>query len=174
MTRLYLIRHGQTLENLNRIFQGRNQGTLTPEGIQANDKLAEELRHVKFDVLFTSNLMRAVDTARQIALYHPEVPFIEDARLVERDMGVLQGQSIPHGYNYCQPIEGGETLEQMKCRMQQFVDEIMSRWQDRTIAIVSHGISIRILKCILMNWPLNRIEELELSANSSFWMYEIN
>jgi broad specificity phosphatase PhoE len=173
MTRIYLIRHGQTMENRERIFQGRNQGTLTDEGIQANEKLALELREIAFDAIFTSTLRRAKDTARQVAQYHPQVPFVEDARLMERDMGVLQGKSIPAGYKYCQYIEEGETLEAMKVRLQQFLDEILPQWHGKTIALVSHGISIRVLKCILLNFPLERIEEIELQVNSAYSYYEL-
>ena len=62
MITLYLVRHGQTKENLERIFQGHLPGTLTEEGIEQAKQLREELKDIKFDSIICSDLQRAVDT----------------------------------------------------------------------------------------------------------------
>lgn len=64
MITLYLVRHGQTEENIARIFQGHLPGTLTAEGIAQAKALHETLLDVPLDAIVSSDLRRCVDTAR--------------------------------------------------------------------------------------------------------------
>lgn len=67
MTKLYLVRHGQTVDNLNQIMQGQTQGELTDEGIRQAQELASQLADTPIDVFVSSDLKRSVDTCRIIA-----------------------------------------------------------------------------------------------------------
>ena len=64
MITLYLARHGQTEENIARIFQGHMPGTLTVEGIAQAEALRDTLRNISLDAVVSSDLKRCVDTAR--------------------------------------------------------------------------------------------------------------
>lgn len=172
MIELFLIRHGETEENRLRIFQGQNQGTLSVRGIAENETLAGKLSLLAFDGFYTSPLERASQTAQQICFGHAALTLEEDARLMERNMGVLQGQPIPEGYRYSQPMEGGESLEEMEIRLSAFLQEVLERHPGQRIGVVSHGISIRVMKCVLLHWPLDRIEEIALPGNSSFAAFQ--
>ena len=67
MTKLYLIRHGQTVDNLNQIMQGQTQGELTDEGVRQAQELASQFADTLIDVFVSSDLKRSVDTCRIIA-----------------------------------------------------------------------------------------------------------
>ena len=62
MITLYLARHGQTEENMARIFQGHMPGTLTVEGIAQAEALRDTLRDISLDAVVSSDLKRCVDT----------------------------------------------------------------------------------------------------------------
>ena len=62
MITLYLARHGQTEENIARIFQGHMPGTLTVEGIAQAEALRDTLRNISLDAVVSSDLKRCVDT----------------------------------------------------------------------------------------------------------------
>ena len=93
MATLILLRHGQSLWNLQNRFTGWVDVDLSEQGIQEAQQAGEKLKNTKVDRLYTSVLMRAEKTAA-IALEcagQSEVPKIRDAALNERHYGALQG-----------------------------------------------------------------------------------
>ena len=64
MMKIYLVRHGETVYNIQRIIQGWCDSPLTEEGIKQARKLKEYLKDYEFKAIFTSSLNRAADTAR--------------------------------------------------------------------------------------------------------------
>ena len=62
MTTIYLARHGQTEENLMKIFQGHLPGTLTADGIEQARNLGKELEGIQIDCILSSDLKRVTDT----------------------------------------------------------------------------------------------------------------
>jgi len=80
--RIILTRHGQTEENLQGILQGHLQGKLSQLGKEQARKLALRLKDEKIDYIYSSDLARAADTAKEIAKYHPDTPikFVKDMR----------------------------------------------------------------------------------------------
>ena len=69
MITLYLARHGQTEENIARIFQGHMPGTLTVEGIAQAEALRDTLRDISLDAVVSSDLKRCVDTAVVFSIF---------------------------------------------------------------------------------------------------------
>lgn len=90
MITLYLARHGQTEENMTRIFQGHMPGTLTVEGIAQAEALRDTLRDISLDAVVSSDLKRCVDTAR-IAVEGRNLPWEKMVLLREIDWGELDG-----------------------------------------------------------------------------------
>ena len=70
MTTLYLVRHGQTVDNLNQIMQGQTQGELTAEGILQAQDLAAKMADTHIDFFVSSDLKRSVDTCQIIDNLH--------------------------------------------------------------------------------------------------------
>ena len=90
MITLYLARHGQTEENIARIFQGHMPGTLTVEGIAQAEALRDTLRNISLDAVVSSDLKRCVDTAR-IAVEGRNLPWEKTVLLREIDWGSWTG-----------------------------------------------------------------------------------
>lgn len=91
---LYIVRHGQTEENNNRILQGHMPGTLTEEGKKQIQKTAEQLATAKvaFKCIVSSDLKRALDSAQIIADWL-QLPIVPNKILRERDWGKYTGMS---------------------------------------------------------------------------------
>ncbi len=94
MTKLILVRHGQTIDNVNQIMQGQTQGELTDEGIRQAQELAETLKDETIDAFISSDLKRSVDTCELIASRRGCQVF-QTALLRERDWGSFTGRYIP-------------------------------------------------------------------------------
>ena len=94
MTKLYLVRHGQTVDNVRQILQGQEQGQLTEEGIRQAEETRDKLKDEPIDVFVSSDLKRAEDTCRIIAApHHKEV---ETSPLIRaRDWGDCAGKYSP-------------------------------------------------------------------------------
>jgi broad specificity phosphatase PhoE len=90
---LIVFRHGQTHDNIRRIFSGRRNSTLTKEGIQQAEILYKKLMGEKIDVIITPNLSRCIKTSQIVlkSLINPKVEISND--LLERDYGNLTGKS---------------------------------------------------------------------------------
>ena len=136
---IYLVRHGQTDWNI----EGRNQGhtdiELNSAGIEQAAQLAQQLKNIDFDYVFSSPLKRAAKTARII--HSGEI--IYDSRIIERYNGELEGRtntsdlidfSDPNDIRY-----GVEPLLIFRKRITDFWDEIISNYVDKNILIVTHA-----------------------------------
>ena len=69
---------------------GHNPGKLSSLGIEQARKLAERLKDEKIDVIFSSDLARAADTAKEIAKFHPNIPLELTKDIRERFLGEIQ------------------------------------------------------------------------------------
>jgi len=145
--RLYLVRHGQTEENASQIIQGWNPGKLTSLGIEQAERLAQRLKEIRFDAIYSSDSRRAADTARIITQFH-KAPIQFTGRLRERNMGVFQGRHFTE-FNQAQAEsgfseidfkpEGGENLHEVRNRAASFVESLRKLHLDQTILLVAHG-----------------------------------
>ena len=94
MTKLYLVRHGETVDNVNRIMQGQTQGELTAVGVSQAEALAEQMAGLPLDAIVASDLKRAVDTAAATARRRG-MEVLTTPLLRERDWGGFTGRYIP-------------------------------------------------------------------------------
>lgn len=144
---LYIVRHGETEENVNNIIQGHQAGTLTALGHEQARLLAQRLRELRFDAIYASDLGRVVDTARYILQYQT-APIEYDPLLRERGAGIYEthprqrlweaemGSGLPLAD--FRP-EGGESFRDLQDRVERFIDFLRQRHTDETILLVSHG-----------------------------------
>ncbi len=147
MTTLLLARHGETDWNLERRWQGWADPPLNETGRAQARELALELRDTPFDAAYSSDLLRAHETAEIVAAPHG-VPVVTDKRLREIDIGSWSGllhteieERYPGGVR-----PDGETTEQHGERVRAAVEEIARANLGRRILIVTHGGSIRVLR----------------------------
>ncbi len=149
---VWLIRHGETLWNRERRFQGHRDIALSDQGRAEAKACQAHLVGRPFDGLFSSDLSRASETARIAFEAHGLEPTM-DTRFRERHMGVLQGHTrdeIPQlfpdawsAFNENQPnaeVEGGgESIAMVRQRVFAALGDIFQAFQGQRIAVVSHG-----------------------------------
>jgi broad specificity phosphatase PhoE len=151
MTRLILIRHGETEWNLQERAMGHLDSPLSSLGQFQAQRLAERCTKTHFDALYSSDLGRAAATAQAIADRSVrEITF--DSRLRERAMGIFQGLTTPEmeaqfpneraayskaGAAYV--IPSGESANQTIERALLCIEEIAGRHVGQTVLIVTHG-----------------------------------
>ena len=114
MTTLYLVRHGETVDNAHQIMQGQTQGELNENGIRQALEVSEAWKDRPIDVVIASDLKRSIDTARIIAEPHG-LEVITTPLLRERDWGSFTGRFIPDLKNEVWP-DDIETLENLLSR----------------------------------------------------------
>jgi len=162
MTQLYLVRHGQTTDNVNQIMQGQTQGELTEEGRKQALLLAETLSAFRPDAFVSSDLKRAIDTCRIIAGREREV--IQTPLLRERDWGSFTGRFIPDLKDKPWP-DDIESIEQLKTRAQAFLVFVKQRFPHQTVVAVGHGI---INKAIQAVYHKKAMQEIPRMANAEY------
>ena len=146
------VRHGETAWNIDRRLQGHLDVPLNEVGRRQAEQVAEALANERFDAMYSSDLSRAMDTARAIAARcGGEVQGTE--RLRERNYGIFQGLTHKEGAaRYPEeharlmarepdhiPTEGGESMRMFSERIRTLADELATRWPDGRVLVVTHG-----------------------------------
>ena len=138
--KLYLIRHGQTDNNVKRLFSGWYPAQLTDEGREQARRVGQRLRGLSFDRVYASDLDRTVETA---GLIFPDCEVMPISDLREIHVGSLGGRPYAEGdarLNHSGDFTpfGGEGREQLLARISRFLHEVEDLPCDR-IAAVTHG-----------------------------------
>lgn len=145
--KLYIVRHGQTEENVSQTIQGHQPGRLTEVGHEQARRVAHRLSEIRFDAIYSSDLGRVVETARYIMQFQ-EAPIVYDPLLRERGAGVYEGHprqllwdaEAQSGMAQIEfRPEGGESFLDLQARIDAFVGMGRRRHSGETILIVSHG-----------------------------------
>ncbi|MBX3119239.1 MAG: 2,3-diphosphoglycerate-dependent phosphoglycerate mutase [Fimbriimonadaceae bacterium] len=180
MPKLVLIRHGQSLWNLENRFTGWVDVPLTAGGEEEARKAAERLGDLRFDVAYTSALRRAQDTLRLILEAHGwSTPVIRDQALNERHYGDLQGlnkddtrarygdeQVHVWRRSYDTPPPNGEALKNTAERTLPFFDRCIMGdiRQGKNVLVVAHGNSNRSIVMKLDNLTGEEVMKVELGT----------
>ena len=180
MTRLIMVRHGESETNLAGRLTGQLDVDLTPEGrAQAAETAAFILGKYRIDRIVSSDLRRAADTARPVA----DTLGLEietDSALREMDMGLWQGlafgelrQKYAESWNrWREDItegrpDGGESIRETAERVYRAVDGIVSRYEGENVLITTHAAPVRIMICRALGWPLGKIRRVDWVGNAS-------
>lgn len=157
-TILYLARHGETVDNVNKIMQGQTQGQLNENGINQARQLAEELKGKHFDAFVASDLKRSVDTCRIVAEpHHAEVRTTPLLR--ERDWGSFTGRYIPDLKDEVWP-DDIEPLDALKERSRKFLEFIRREYPGKTVLAVGHGITNKAIQAVYFNKEMKDIPRM--------------
>lgn len=157
-TTLYLTRHGETVDNANRIMQGQTQGELNDTGIQQAKELAKELADKTFDVFLSSDLKRSVDTCRIVAEPH-KGEVTTTLLLRERDWGSFTGRFIPDLKDEKWP-DDIETLEELKRRAAMFIETVRKEYGGKTVLAVGHGIIDKAIQAVFYNKEMKDVPRM--------------
>ena len=174
-TIIYVIRHGETLWNRERRFQGQADAPLSELGRRQAQVTAAYLAQSKLSAIYASDLSRARDTAETIARATGVSPVVLDAALREARFGVWEGKTVEEVYaaypreaalwradsvNY-RP-EGGERLEEVYERSLGLFRRLIVACPGGEVAIVTHGGPIKSLVCYALGAPLSAFRHIQL------------
>jgi len=189
--RVYIVRHGETQDNLDGIIQGHRDTSLNSNGLEQARMAGEALKDAKLGIAFSSDLSRAVKTAEAILQHHPGITLHKRTELRERDMGELGGQHV--GVGMGRAPRGLEPISEMAARAKSWWTEAVIPWikaqgnaelEDgkwraegpRDVLIVSHGGFIGVLVQALQKGTVRVGEGVKLSKclNASITVIEID
>lgn len=180
---LILVRHGETVDNVNRIMQGQTPGRLTDNGVEQARQLGLRMSGEPIDAFVSSDLKRAVDTCVEIAAPHMGgnrqkalSAIVQTPLLRERDWGSFTGCYIPDlkDRKWTADIE---TANELQCRARLFLEFVKEKFDGKTVLAVGHGIINKAIQAVFYNKPMHEIQRmgnaemrvLELSAAQRHW-----
>jgi len=190
MKNILLIRHGQSEWNKLNLFTGFKNIELSEQGIDEANKAGQNFKNlnIKFDIVFTSELKRAQETAKIILKnldqwdhLYGEGKIITDIKLNERDYGDLTGlnkketaekfgEEQVHKWRrgYSDQPPNGESLEDVVRRVKIYFEESISpaiqSADNNNILIAAHGNSLRALLIVMNIYNSSNINSVELST----------
>ncbi|PLX26985.1 histidine phosphatase family protein [Candidatus Parcubacteria bacterium] len=172
--KLIITRHGETVDNVNRVIQGQKPGKLSDEGKKQAKKLGQRLKNEKIDFVYSSDLKRAIDTSKKIIKHHPQLKLILDKRIRERSFGELEGKKIPENWSWETMPTYIETNESICKRVKSFIDEINKKHSDKTVVVVCHGGTKKAFLTVLNNVPCERMNKsFKHQKNTAVSIFEI-
>ena len=158
---LILIRHGETVRNVERIAQGWNDSELSPRGEQQVAALASRVAAMDVDALYSSSLQRAMTTAEAIAaITGHEITALDDLR--EMNYGAWEGRSFhdvvrDDAETYRRWIDDGDAAcprGESHNDVRRRFESAMAQMSGRRIVAVTHGTAIRIAATALLRLPV--------------------
>ena len=174
--KLTLVRHGETVENVENIIQGQLPGHLTEKGRAQAEAAAEQLKHEHFDAIYCSDQQRCLDTVEPIRARHPDAQFHTHELLRERKGGSLEGRPLselpvsygtPEWYSYRLP-DGGESWEDVRARQIALLNELYTKYPNGSVLLVTHGGPVRGIRSLLEHRTLADIDT-EGTPNAGIW-----
>ena len=158
MTTLYLVRHGETVDNVNQIMQGQTQGQLTENGIRQAEEVRDNMALEDFAAIIASDLKRSVDTANVIAEPH-HLEVVQTPLLRERDWGGFTGRYIPDlkGEKWPDDIE---TLENLLSRAGEFIAFVKKTYPGKKVLAVGHGIINKAVQAVYYGKTMSEVQRM--------------
>ena len=154
MSRIILVRHGETEWNRQEIFRGRIDVALNQTGRRQAEATGKALESTPIEVLYTSPLSRARETAEGIVRVR-KVPLVEEEAFTDIHFGEWQGRLLSEVKEECRDLyaawqtvpqtvrfPGGESLEDVKERCVRALQRLATKHRDETIGIVSSNTRI--------------------------------
>ena len=169
MKKIYLARHGQTDANNSLTFQGHIDNHLNSKGLLQAKKIVDYFTNHNLPKIYTSDLIRTVETARPTAEIHNS-EIVKIPALKEISFGEWEGLSydeIKEKWSdqlelfFKQPAQcrmpGGESFDDVALRVRSVCEDLFKNNSDKNIAIVSHGGVIRVQLCLLLGLDINKL-----------------
>ena len=178
--KIHVVRHGQTDYNVRNVFQGHKDIPLNEVGKKQGEELAEKFRNISIDVILSSPLTRAKQTAQYISDIK-NIPIAIEPGLIERSFGDMEGKpnredcnihmlvDYDKNYNICNV----EQIQTLIARAGKCIDDIIKRYEGKNVVLVTHGGVIEAIECHINGLPKNK-DILSLSLkNGEIRTYDI-
>lgn len=180
--KIYFIRHGETVWNTLKIFQGSSNSPLTEKGREQAKKLGEKLKNTEFTNFYSSPMGRTIETSQLIiGDRNIKIEFIEEFK--EISVGRMEGvprekfeKDFPEQYHnfffnpkdYDPTSFDGETYPHLLERVQIGLNKIIQNHEkDDIVAVVSHGVTLKAIFKIIKNMSFEELGEAPVPKNTS-------
>lgn len=180
---IVFIRHGQTDVNKDNRLQGSQvDAELNERGREYAKKAATNFNEDEFDVVYSSPMKRAVETAKIFTKGKKELQL--DSRLLEFDFGDWDGKKMddiakdypnvvdPWGKvnrDYVKYAQDGESYEEFDKRCGEFLDEMYQKYPDKNVLVVAHGRLIRMMAAhYLTHGDMDKIDTMDNCGLAKF------
>ena len=177
MTRIYILRHGQTDWNKNRQVQGHANTSLNESGIIQAEQIRSEVEKIHFDKIFCSPLDRAQQTLKIVL---PNVEYEVSEQIIERDFGDFEGKEITSfdytgfwNYGKSSMFNTGEKIEDFQNRINSFIYYLKEEYKDKTVLLVCHGGVIMTFYAFFKGIPEDGDYLKNLTQNGQLIHFEI-
>lgn len=176
--KLYVLRHGETNENITKVMQGNMETVLNETGKAQAMAVREKVEKANIDLIISSPKKRALETAYLAA---PNVMLKTDDRLLSRDHGEFEGMTrdqidLHEYWNIKKNVqyERAESIGELFNRISSFLNDVVEMYGDKNVMIVTHSGITRVLYYYFNGFPEDGdLTEYE-STNCSFEEYELN
>ena len=173
--KIFLVRHGETEWNRIGRFQGISDIPLNKKGKAQAQALAQALKDEPIDVVYSSPLIRAKETAKTIQYFHPSSFYFEDEGLKEMDLGDFEGmEATDWAKQYPEfrkkwrespssiKLPGGESLKEVQIRAVKTLERIIQNHSpETTLLICSHNFVIHAILCHALEISLDNFREIK-------------
>lgn len=156
--KLYVVRHGQTDQNVLGLVQGDTESDLTEKGIEDAKALQELVASLDIDVVVSSPLRRAIDTAKLIT--NDKYEIIIDDRLIERDYGLSEGKPVDEeltvkywDFKLNTDINEVEKVQDLMFRITEFIEDMRNKYDDKKVLVVAHSAILRAIHYAINGIP---------------------
>ncbi len=170
MTKVYLVRHGQTAWNLGEVFRGRADVPLDETGKKEVHLAGEALKNETIHAIYSSPLSRSLETAENIAKFQ-NIKVIPFDPIVDISYGEWEGKPLAEVQEKFPELyalwlkapnkvhfPGGESLDEVKLRTMAAVESLVEKHNNENIALVAHRAPNKVICCALLGID-----------NSNFW-----
>ncbi|MFC2013863.1 histidine phosphatase family protein [Chloroflexota bacterium] len=178
MSKLLLVRHGETESNSAQRIQGQRDVELNAVGLRQVERLRDRLAKQRLDVIYSSDLQRALVTAKTVASGH-QLEIVTCPELREIDFGKFDGltfaeisQRYPEmaklwsDWNPKMRFPGGESVDELNTRVSKFLDRLKRHTPEETLLIVAHSAPLRLIICLLLGIELRHWRQFRLDLAS--------
>lgn len=184
-TNLFITRHGETLWNTQKRFQGFKDSPLTENGINRAKRLNQVVKNNDIEVIVSSPLKRAHDTA-MYAKGDLDIPVVEMDEFREMNLGQWEGRTLEElekedGDNYKKywntPFEyetrNGENFQDLLDRINIGLIKVIEQFEGKRVLLVTHGMTLMAILSILTKRDLNEIIKEPVRAQTGITHIEI-
>ena len=169
--------HGTTTDNELHKAAGWNEAELSEKGIEQSKALRAEVNLDEIDIVLSSDLKRAVDSARNI--FRDDKQIILDSRIRECNYGNLNGEDsskIIYEEHIDKRFQNGESLQDVENRVRSLCEELLKKYEGKTIAFVAHKAPQLALDVITKNMSWEEAIAKDWRKTKAWqpgWIYEL-
>lgn len=187
MTKFIVVRHGNSVSNIDKTFTGHIDAPLSEVGLEQAARVSKYIfENYQIDKIYSSDLSRAVNTVKPFA-EKVDIEIIKEKDLREIYGGKWEGvkfASLPELFaedfkvwqespGLARPT-GGESYREAQERVVQVFNRIAEGNPNKTVVVATHGGLIRALECYALSVPLEEMSKVPFVVNASVSEYEIN